>query len=317
LPEVEPYPGVPVLQQYFIAPDLADATVEAKGNHLNRQILPTVDIRGFKTSPEVFNPVGLSEEMTVAGLKAIAVVGFKDAGKTRVVEALVSELTRRGKSVATLKHTAEFVSHDTPGKDTWRHMEAGAEASAIISDSSAAFFVKKGVTPQEAAALLGSYDYLVMEGFKSEGYIPRIIVPRELSDIAELANGLEVAVVDVEEALTGYADTRVYTLDEVGDLADVVEEKAFPLLAGLNCRGCGYEDCASLAKAIMAGEARAKSCVMYASAGVRMVVNGKVVPLNAFAQLVTKNVVLGLVDSLKGIEGPRRVEVALDVEREG
>jgi hypothetical protein len=67
----------------------------------------------------------------------------------------------------------------------------------------------------------------------------------------------------------------------------------------------------------MAGEARAKSCVMYASAKVRMVVNGKVVPLNAFAQLVTKNVVLGLVDSLKGIEGPRSVEVALDVEREG
>jgi molybdopterin-guanine dinucleotide biosynthesis protein B len=255
--------------------------------------------------------------MAVAGLKAVAVVGFKDAGKTRVVEALVSELTRRGKRVATLKHTAESVSHDTPGKDTWRHMEAGAEASAIISDSSAAFFVKKAVTPQEAAALLGSHDYLVMEGFKAEGYIPRIIVPRKLSDIAELANGLEVAVVDVEEVLTGYAGTQVYTLDEVGDLADVVEAKAFPLLAGLNCRSCGYEDCASLAKAIMAGEARAKSCVSNASAGVRMVVNGKVVPLNAFAQLVTKNIVLGLVDSLKGVETPRRVEVALDVEREG
>jgi molybdopterin-guanine dinucleotide biosynthesis protein B len=255
--------------------------------------------------------------MAVAGLKAIAIVGFKDAGKTRVVEALVSELTRRGKSVATLKHTAESVSHDTPGKDTWRHMEAGAEASAIISDSSAAFFVKKVVTPQEAAVLLGSHDYLIMEGFKSEGYLPRIIVPRKLSDIAELANGLEVAVVDIQEALTGYADTKVYTLDEVGDLADVVEAKAFPLLAGSNCRGCGYEDCTSLAKAIMAGEARAKSCVRYASAGVRMVVNGKVVPLNAFAQLVTKNVVLGLVDSLKGVEAPRSVEVALDVEREG
>ncbi len=48
-----------------------------------------------------------------------------------------------------------------------------------------------------------------------------------------------------------------------------------------------------------------------------MVVNGKAVPLNAFAQLVTKNVVLGLVDSLKGVEAPRRVEVTLDVEREG
>jgi len=250
-------------------------------------------------------------------LKAISVVGFKDAGKTRVVEALVSELTRRGKRVATLKHTAESVSHDTPGKDTWRHMEAGAEASAIISDSSAAFFVKKGVTPQEAAALLGSYDYLVMEGFKSEGYIPRIIVPRGLSDLAELANGLEVAVVDVEGALTGYAGTQVYTLDEVGGLADVVEEKAFPLLAGLNCRGCGYEDCASLAKAIMAGEAKAESCVSYVSAGVRIVVDGKVVPLNVFAQLVTKNVVLGLVGSLRGVEAPRSVEVTLDVEHEG
>jgi len=278
--------------------------------------LPAIDIRGFKARPEVFNPVWLSEEMAVASLKAIAVVGFKDAGKTRVVEVLVSELTRRGKRVATLKHTAESVSHDIPGKDTWRHMEAGAEASAIISDSSAAFFVKKGVTPQEAAALLGSYDYLVMEGFKSEVYIPRIIVPRELSDITELANGLEVAVVDIEGALTGYTDKQVYTLDEVGELVDVVEAKAFPLLAGLNCHGCGYEDCMSLAKAIIAGEANAKNCVKYALAGVRMVVNGKVVPLNPFAQLVTKNIILGLVGSLKGVADPRSVEVTLNVERE-
>jgi len=250
----------------------------------------------------------------VAGLKAVAVVGFKDAGKTRVVEALVSELTRRGRSVATLKHTAESASHDTPGKDTWRHMEAGAEASAIVSDSGAAFFMRRGVALQEAATLLGSHDYLVMEGFKSENYIPRIIVPRKPSDIAELSNGLEVAIVDVEGALKRHAGVRVYTLDQVGGLADTVEEKAFPLLAGLNCHGCGYDDCPSLAKAILAGEAKAEGCVSYSTAGVRMIIDGKAVPLNPFAQLVTKNVVLGLVGSLKGVEPPRRVEVAIDVE---
>jgi molybdopterin-guanine dinucleotide biosynthesis protein MobB len=46
--------------------------------------------------------------------RAVSVIGFKDAGKTRVVEVLVAELTRRGHRVGTLKHTAEDVSLDKP-----------------------------------------------------------------------------------------------------------------------------------------------------------------------------------------------------------
>ncbi|MCK4583557.1 molybdopterin-guanine dinucleotide biosynthesis protein MobB, partial [Candidatus Bathyarchaeota archaeon] len=42
--------------------------------------------------------------------KTVAVVGFKDSGKTRAVETLVAELTRRGYRVGTLKHTAENIA---------------------------------------------------------------------------------------------------------------------------------------------------------------------------------------------------------------
>jgi len=97
--------------------------------------------------------------------RVVAVVGFKAAGKTRVVEALVAELTRRGHRVGTLKHTAEDMSLDKEGTDTYRHAEAGAVSSAILSNNRTAIFLKCAMNMQRAADALGDVDFIVMEGF--------------------------------------------------------------------------------------------------------------------------------------------------------
>ncbi|MEL6196195.1 MAG: molybdopterin-guanine dinucleotide biosynthesis protein MobB, partial [Myxococcota bacterium] len=56
-------------------------------------------------------------------LRVYGVVGFKNSGKTTLLERLVGEIVGRGFSVSTLKHAHHVFDVDRPGKDSWRHRE--------------------------------------------------------------------------------------------------------------------------------------------------------------------------------------------------
>ncbi len=247
--------------------------------------------------------------------KAVAVVGFKGAGKTRVVEALVRELSRRGYRVGTVKHASGEHPLDIPGKDTWRHKEAGSYSTAILSSKGSALYLNHPTDLSEIIPLLGSVDFVILEGFKSMDRIARIIVPSAPRDIELLSNGLEIAV-----ALTSDEETSLYEMDipvipvsRIGDLAGLVLEKAFPILPGLDCGSCGYEGCKALAKAILAGKAVAEGCTVLFGGGVRLKVDGKPIPLNPFVRSFIGNVVMGMVRTLKGVGRPKGIEISLDV----
>jgi molybdopterin-guanine dinucleotide biosynthesis protein B len=68
-----------------------------------------------------------------ASAAVFSVVGETGSGKTTVVEALVSELTRRGLRVGTIKHDVHGFQMDHEGKDSFRHKAAGAAISLISS----------------------------------------------------------------------------------------------------------------------------------------------------------------------------------------
>jgi len=244
--------------------------------------------------------------------RAVAVVGFKAAGKTRVVEALVTELTRRGHRVGTLKHTAEDQPLDKPGTDTWRHAEAGAVSSAILSDSHTAIFLRRAMNLQRAADALGDVDYIVLEGFKTLDIAPRIIVPRSPDEVETLRMGLEIASVDIDGKVKEAAGLPVVPIGDASALTDIVEARAYPLLAGLNCKACGYPTCGEMGRAILAGQGSAGKCVKY-SAEVLLRVDGSVISLNKFTGSALANVVLGFLKTLKGGEAPHRVELEFEV----
>jgi molybdopterin-guanine dinucleotide biosynthesis protein B len=248
--------------------------------------------------------------------KVVAIIGYKDSGKTRVVEALIRELTSRGHTVGTLKHTTEEMPLDTPGKDTHRHREAGSKVSAIIHDSGAALFVNRYMTINETIVKLGAMDYVVIEGFKTITTVARVIVPKEDGHVEELSNGLEIAVVDLIGEGLSEASTPIIPFDRINELTDAVEKSAFPILAGLNCHGCGFEDCLELGKAILRGEAEVERCVKYNSDFV-LKVNEEDIPLGPFVQDVTRNVLLGLVKSYKGVRDPRKIEIKFEAKKDG
>lgn len=99
----------------------------------------------------------------------VAIVGKSDSGKTTLIERLVPELVALGLRVGTVKHDAHGFDIDHPGKDSWRHGRAGAEAYAVASPDKLAFVTR---LPQElppgdiARRFFAGFDIVVAEGYK-------------------------------------------------------------------------------------------------------------------------------------------------------
>jgi len=98
----------------------------------------------------------------------VVLVGTSGAGKTTFLEKLVKELKKRSLRVATIKHHGHDFEIDTPGKDTWRHSRAGADAVAISSPTKFAVIrkVEREMGIDEAAAFFTDADIIIVEGYK-------------------------------------------------------------------------------------------------------------------------------------------------------
>ena len=66
-------------------------------------------------------------------MKLYGVVGWKNAGKTGLMERLVTEISGRGLSVSTVKHAHHVFDVDQQGKDSYRHRQAGATEVLLAS----------------------------------------------------------------------------------------------------------------------------------------------------------------------------------------
>ena len=99
----------------------------------------------------------------------VAIVGKSDSGKTTLIEKVVPELVRLGLRVGTVKHDAHSFEIDHPGKDSWRHGQAGAYAYAIASPERLAFITRlDGELPLAniARRFFAGFDLVVAEGYK-------------------------------------------------------------------------------------------------------------------------------------------------------
>ncbi len=112
------------------------------------------------------------------------VVGFcgpSGVGKTTLIERLVAELKGRGQRVSVIKHAHKTFDIDHPGKDTWRHRQAGAFEVLIASGHRLAkmreFEVEGQPSVHQLIAEMIECDWLLVEGFKHAD-IPKIEVWR-------------------------------------------------------------------------------------------------------------------------------------------
>lgn len=100
----------------------------------------------------------------------LSIVGYSNSGKTTLMEKLVASFTAQGLRIATIKHSHHQPEMDTPGKDSWRHKQAGAEASLLVGPERMLMVsdVHEALNPQLLASrLFADYDLVLVEGYAS------------------------------------------------------------------------------------------------------------------------------------------------------
>jgi molybdopterin-guanine dinucleotide biosynthesis protein B len=111
------------------------------------------------------------------GTPVVGVAGWKNSGKTTLVERLIAEFTRRGLTVATVKHAHHSFQIDDEGTDSARHRRAGAAQVAIVSSSRWAVVTELRDAPepslQDVLDKLEPCDLILVEGYKTAP-IPKI-----------------------------------------------------------------------------------------------------------------------------------------------
>ncbi len=115
-------------------------------------------------------------------MKVVGFAAYSGSGKTTLLERLIPALRQRGQRVSVLKHAHHKFDIDQPGKDTWRHRQAGAfEVLAVSSQRLALMREFEQPTQlnvhQLLAELCGDVDWVLVEGFKHSD-LPRIEVWR-------------------------------------------------------------------------------------------------------------------------------------------
>jgi molybdopterin-guanine dinucleotide biosynthesis protein B len=113
--------------------------------------------------------------------KAIGVIGYSNTGKTTLIEKLIPIFRARGLAVSAIKNAHHGFDMDRPGKDSYRYREAGAGQVLIATSQRWALLTETPHAPaalDELLAQLAPCDLVIIEGFKSEGRIPRIEVRR-------------------------------------------------------------------------------------------------------------------------------------------
>lgn len=156
---------------------------------------------------------------------AICLVGRSSSGKTTLIEKLIPELKRRGYRVGTIKHHSHpGFEIDVPGKDTWRHAQAGSDHVIIAAPDKIASIRRPLREPDFAGliALMDDVDIVLVEGFKRAGTwrIEIVRAERSVEPIC-LPEELIAVVTDVDLAL----DLPTFGLEEIAGLADLIEER--------------------------------------------------------------------------------------------
>jgi molybdopterin-guanine dinucleotide biosynthesis protein B len=157
------------------------------------------------------------------GVPVISIVGKSDAGKTTALEKIVREIKRRGYRVGTVKHDTHDFEVDKPGKDSWRHAQAGSDAVAISGPFKMALIrrLERELSLDEIVALMGDVDLVITEGYK-RGDKPKIEITRKERGTELLCQPEELIGI-----MTDYpVDLPVpqFALDNASGVVDLLEQ---------------------------------------------------------------------------------------------
>lgn len=157
-------------------------------------------------------------------MNVFGVTGWKNAGKTGLMERLVAEINGRGHSVSTLKHAHHTFDVDHPGKDSHRHRLAGASQVLLASTERWALMNEhRGAEEPRLSELLAKLepvDVVLIEGWKRDSH-PKVEAWR-----AETGNPLiapnDATILAVASDTSFEIDRPVFDLDDTVAIANFI-----------------------------------------------------------------------------------------------
>jgi molybdopterin-guanine dinucleotide biosynthesis protein B len=164
-------------------------------------------------------------------MKIIGLAGWSGAGKTTLLTRLIPHFNAQGLRVSVIKHAHHHFDVDVPGKDSWRHREAGAAEVLVSSEKRWALMHElRGASEPRLPELLeklSPVDLVVVEGFKRE--------PHRKIEVHRAANGKPLLFPD-DPGIVGIAadiavETRLPTvhLDDIPAVAALLQRAAMPV----------------------------------------------------------------------------------------
>lgn len=209
----------------------------------------------------------------------VSFIGKPDSGKTTLLEKLIPALIAKGVRVGTIKHHVHEFQMDKPGKDTWRHKQAGAR-TVTLSSPTGVGVIRDVDTDLPVEELVGRYyhdvDIVLCEGYKRLA-LPKIEVYRQALHADPLPERDETWVAMVSD-VSCPTDLPCFALENVTGLADFLIDTfitPFP---------------------------KQKTCLL---------VNGRPIHLNSFVEGFLRKAVIGMTQSLKGCENPEEIIITI------
>ncbi|MCB4454726.1 molybdopterin-guanine dinucleotide biosynthesis protein B [Leisingera sp. McT4-56] len=158
-------------------------------------------------------------------MKIYGVTGWKNNGKTGLMERLVAEFCARGFSVSTIKHAHHATDVDQPGTDSHRHRQAGASEVVLASAGRVAIMqeLRGAAEPPlaELLARLNPVDLVLVEGFKREPH-PKIEAFRQAAG-TELIALRDPSIRAVASDTPLELDRPVFDLNDTSAIADYIQ----------------------------------------------------------------------------------------------
>ncbi len=157
-------------------------------------------------------------------MRVFGIIGWKNAGKTGLMERLVTEITARGFSVSTVKHVHHDVDLDRPGKDSYRHRIAGAREVILASAQRFALMAEhRGPEPtlESVLARLAPVDLVLVEGYKRDAH-PKLEVFRAEAEHALIQPGDPTVLAVATDSVLAPLSVPKLDLNDTRAVADFV-----------------------------------------------------------------------------------------------
>ena len=154
----------------------------------------------------------------------ITIISKSGGGKTTLMEKLIRELDQRGYRVGTIKHHSHSgFEIDQPGKDSWRHAQAGSRHVVIAAPDKVASYrlLEQELSLQEVAREMQDVDIILTEGYRNAG-MPTIEVLRLETGLPRISDPRTLIALVTDTALPD--EIPQFGLEQIGPLADLVEK---------------------------------------------------------------------------------------------